>query len=113
MRYAAGQDFSFPGGRRDLVGLQLADYLQHAVGAMQLRAGRDVLPALEEAHEIGGVDRLDFAAQAADGEAMDARQEAAMAPLRLLAGRAGSEASAENLAFGLQLRQRGIGQRTG
>jgi hypothetical protein len=41
-----------------------------------------VLPGEEEAHEIGGGDRLDFGAQAVERVAMDAREKAAIAPLK-------------------------------
>ena len=47
---------------------------------MQLRVGCDVLPTEQEAHEVGRRNRLDLAAQAPEGEMMDAREEAALAP---------------------------------
>src|SRR5690348_17491429 len=42
----------------------------------------DVLPGEEEAHEIRGVNRLDLRAQSIERVAMNARQQAAIAPLR-------------------------------
>ncbi len=78
---AAGQDLAFPGRGRDLVSLKLPDDLQNAIGTVQLGAGRGVLPTLQEAREIRRGDGLDLTAQAPDGQAMDARQQAAMAPL--------------------------------
>ena len=60
---------------------KLADDVQRAIQAVQLAAGREVLPAEEETDEIGGRDRFDFAAQPADGQAVNARQHAAVAPL--------------------------------
>ena len=40
----------------------------------------DVLPGEQEAHEIGRADRLDLGAQPVERVAMDARQQAAVAP---------------------------------
>ena len=77
---AARQNHGLPGGGRELRALQLPDHLQRAVDAVQLRAGREVLPSIQERVELGGRDRLDLAAQAADGEAVDAREQAAVAP---------------------------------
>ena len=44
--------------------------------------GVDVLPGEEEAHEVGGGDRLDLGAQAVQRVAMDAREQSAIAPLQ-------------------------------
>ena len=59
--------------------MQLLEDLEKAVDAVELRAAGHVLPAAEEAHEVGCADGLDFLAQAAEGEAMDAGDDAAMA----------------------------------
>jgi hypothetical protein len=71
----------------------------------------DVLPAVQEAYEIGGGDGLDLAAQAADGEAVNARQQAAMAPFRLVRWGSWREAAAQDLTLGFKLRQCRINQR--
>jgi hypothetical protein len=42
-----------------------------------------MLPGEQEAHEVGARDRLDLAAQAIHGVAVDARQEAPVAPVDL------------------------------
>ena len=54
---------------------------QRAVDAVQPRRRRDVLPAEEKAHVIGGADRLDLAPQRAEREPVDAREHAPVAPL--------------------------------
>ena len=73
--------------------------------ALHARLGRDVLPAEQEAQEVARRDRLDLRAQPLDRVAMDARQQAALAPFVL--GRAGREAAAHGEAFGLQGREAG------
>ena len=80
---AAAQHALFPRRRRDLEALQLADDLHDAIRAVQLRAGRDVLPARQELMELRGGDRLDLAAQAAQSQVMNAGQDAAVAPFDL------------------------------
>ena len=65
---------------------------QRALDAVQPRRRRDVLPAEEEAHVVGGADGLDLAPQRSEREAVDARQDAPIAPL--LAGAA--EAAAQH-----------------
>ena len=42
--------------------------------------GVDVLPGEQEAHEVGGADRLDLRAQAIERVAMDAREQTTVAP---------------------------------
>ena len=103
-----GRITGLPRGGGEFGALQLADDLQRAIHAVQLRAGREVLPAIQESVELGGGDGLDLAAQAADGEAVDARQQAAVAPFEL--GRARRERAAQDLAFGFELRQRLVDQ---
>ena len=50
---AAREDGFFPRGGRDFVALQLTKDLQQTVGAVEARARFGVLPAGEEAHEVG------------------------------------------------------------
>src|SRR5439155_15774927 len=78
----------------------LADDLEEPVAAMQLRPRLHVLPAEEKAHQVGGGDGLDLPPQAAEGQAVDARQEAALAPLLL--ARVRREAAAERDARALE-----------
>src|SRR5207244_10105875 len=80
---ARRQHLSLPGARRQLEPLQQADDLEEPVAAVELRPRLHVLPAEEEAHQVGGGDGLDLATQAAEGQAVDARQQAALAPLLL------------------------------
>ena len=61
----------------------------------------EVLPAMQESVELGRGDGLDLAPQAADGEAVDARQQAAVAPFDFAAGRWRETGRAES---GLRLR---------
>ena len=82
-RHAARQHFRFPSGGRKFAALQLPDDLQRAIHAVQLAARREVLPAVQKREEFRGGDRLDFAAQPADGQPVDARQQPAMAPFQL------------------------------
>ncbi len=108
LRHAARQHFGLPRRRGEFAALQLSDDLQRAIHAVQLRARREMLPAIQEGVEFGRGDRLDFAAQAADGEPVDARQQAAVAPFEF--ARPGVKLAAQNLAFGFQLRQRLVHQ---
>jgi hypothetical protein len=63
-----------------------------------------VLPVEQEAHQRAPADRLDLAAQPADGVAVDARQQVPFAPFGV-AG-LGGEAALHHVAFGLQAQQR-------
>ena len=81
VRDATRQHTRFPGRGRNLVALQLAQDLKQSVGSMQLRSRREMLPAAEKPHEIGGGHRLDLFAQAAQRHAMNAGQDAAVAEL--------------------------------
>src|SRR5438445_4338680 len=49
---ARGNHVLFPRWRRKLHPLHLADDLEHAVAAMELRTRLDVLPAEQETHEV-------------------------------------------------------------
>ena len=105
VRDRAREHVRLPGGRRNLVALKLLDDLQRAVDAVQPASGQHVLPAIKELLELRGGNRLDFAAQLPERQAMDARQDAAIAPLDC-SGSVGVEASAHHLAFGFELQQR-------
>ncbi len=64
---------------------------------------RDVLPAVEEAHEVRRRDRLDLASQRAQRAAVDPREDAAIAPLVCVAR---AKRAAQHLPLGLELQQR-------
>ena len=53
------------------------------IGAFDARFGRDALPLEQEAHEVARRHRLDLLAQPVHGVAMDAREQAPLAPLDL------------------------------
>ena len=57
-RDARGKDMRLPGARRKLEPLELPDHLEQAVAPVELRARVDVLPAEEEAHQVGRGRRL-------------------------------------------------------
>ena len=65
--YAGGKDGALPGSGGHFEALQALDGAPEAGLAVQGVAGRGVLPADEEAHEVADGDRLDFAAQAVEG----------------------------------------------
>jgi hypothetical protein len=77
---ARGQQSRFPRGRRRLEAFELREHAGERFGAADARGRRDALPVEQEAHEIARLDRLDLAAQATDGVAMDAREQVAFAP---------------------------------
>src|SRR5207247_5067411 len=66
---ACRQHLGLPGARRQLEPLELADHLEETVAAVELRPRLHVLPAEEKAHQIGGGDGLDLAAEPAEGQA--------------------------------------------
>src|SRR5207237_1331449 len=74
--HAARQDFRFPGRSAELAAFKLLDDLQRAIEAVQLVAGRNVLPAVEEGEEFRSGDGLDLAPQPADGETVNTGQQA-------------------------------------
>ena len=78
--HARGNHGALPRAGRQLVAIERRDRFAQPVDAGQAIGGIDVLPLEEEAHEIGGADRLDLGAQAVDGVAMDARKQRAIAP---------------------------------
>src|SRR5439155_10997938 len=99
-RDARRQHLSLPGARRQLEPLELADHLEEPVAAVELRPRLHVLPAEEEAHQVGGGDGLDLPAQATEGQAVDAGEEAPLAPLLL--ARVGREPAAQRDAGALE-----------
>src|SRR5439155_3214062 len=104
---APRQDLALPCSGRDFIALQLPDYLQQTIDAMQLCAAGDVLPSGEEAEKVCGSDRFDFSAQPAQRHPMNARENAAVAPLL---SRPGIEAAAQDLTFTFDFGQRDLNQ---
>lgn len=100
---AAGEDLALPGRGGDLVALQLANDLEGAFDAPELSAGRGVLPAVEEVMELESGDGFDFAAEAAEREAVNAGEDAAVAPFDAAGG---GETALEDLAFGFKKGER-------
>jgi hypothetical protein len=64
------------------------------------------LPPEQEAHKIGGADRLDLGPEPIQGVAVNPRQETSITPLET--GGSGSEAPAKNDAFSFQGGQRQV-----
>ena len=77
------QHVAFPGGRGDFVALQLLDDVQRAVRSVKLRAGLQMLPVIQEPHEVAGVHRLDLAAQPAERQPVNACEDPPVAPFDL------------------------------
>jgi len=59
----------------------LRQHRRERIGPVDSRAGADVLPLEQEAHEVARLDRLDLAAQALQRVAVDARQQMPLTPL--------------------------------
>src|SRR5258708_1232223 len=75
------QRLPFPCAGGDFESLELAQNLQRAAFITKLRAGSDVLPAQEPAHESSCRDRFNLLAQSAQREPVNPRQQTALAPL--------------------------------
>ncbi len=80
MFYAPRKQRTLPLGSRRLETFELLDGRQHALFAGELRFGREVLPVLQPARKNNWGHGLHGLAQAGQGEAMDALQDAALAP---------------------------------
>ena len=94
----------FPGVRGSFESLKLLQYFEHSAFAEGLRSDRDVLPAQEPAHELRRRDRLNFVAQPADSQLVNASQQPALAPLRFSRRRVG-ERSAQDRARSLHAQE--------
>ena len=104
-RNTTRQDLRFPSRRRNFVTLKLAKNLQRAIDPVQLRARRQVLPAKQETHEIGCRNGFNLAPQSSECEAVNASQQAPVAPLGFVRSLIGPKAAAQNLALGFELRE--------
>src|SRR6266542_6871267 len=80
---AARQDVWLPRAGVDFKALQLAQRLLQSVFPAQRASRRHVLPAQKPVHELRRGDRLDLLAQRGHGEAVNARQQPAVATLEL------------------------------
>ena len=99
------QHVLLPDFRRQRHALQRHQRFAQAVGAGAGGAvGVDVLPARQEAGQLGRVGRLDLFAQPRQAGAADAAQDFGVAPLAL--GAAGQQLAADHRPFALQLAQR-------
>ncbi len=67
-----------------------------------------VLPLKQKSLKLCGSDRLDFAAQLAQRQAMNPRQDAPVAPFGFALRKIGREAAAHHLPFRFQLQERGF-----
>ena len=75
------QHVEFPRRRRNFVTLQLLDDVQRAIRTMELRTLLEMLPVIQEPHEVAGIDRLDLASQPPERQPMDTCEHPAIAPL--------------------------------
>jgi len=82
IRNAAREDLLLPGICRRFESLQLLQRFEGAALAEQARFRREMLPAEQPAHELSGGDGLDLFAQRSEREAMNAGEQAALAPFR-------------------------------
>ncbi len=78
---AGGEEGALPLDGGGFEAFELGERVEEAVLAGELGLRREVLPAEEPAHVGGGGDGLDALAEGGEGEAVDALEEAAIAPL--------------------------------
>ena len=95
----AADQLGFPRGRGGFPPLQPADDLGQPFDARELRAGCEVLPAQEEAHEVLGGRGLDAAAPALARVRVHAREQPARHPLPSSASRRVAALQREALVF--------------
>ena len=103
---AAGENVALPGAGGDFKALQLAQSFQQSVLAAQVGAGREMLPAQQPVHELGRRYWLNLLSEGCDREAVNAREQAAVAPLDDAGGAA--EMAAEDGSGGFQAQEGGI-----
>ena len=98
-----GQDFALPGRGGRGEALELLHQRLDRLGAFHAGVIRHALPREQETQEVARGDRLDLGAQALEGIAMNAREQAALAPLIRIDGQ---EPAAEREAFHFERRER-------
>ena len=81
---AGGQQGALPLDGRGFEAFELVQGGEHALFAGELRLRREMLPAEQPAHVDRGRDGLDLLARGGEGEAVDALQDAALAPFDLV-----------------------------
>jgi hypothetical protein len=77
---AGGEEGALPLDGGGFEAFELLDRREDRFFAGELRFGSEVVPVEEPAHEDGGGDGLDLLAERAEGEAVNALQDAALAP---------------------------------
>ncbi|MFP5407088.1 MAG: ATP-binding cassette domain-containing protein, partial [Gammaproteobacteria bacterium] len=100
------QDLCLPGRGRRLEAFELRHDARYRIGALDPCLRGDALPLEQEAHEIACFHRFDLAPQPVHRVAMDAREQAALAPLGLR--RLRREAPANHRALGFELQKYGL-----
>lgn len=83
---ACGEQGALPLDGGGFETFELREGVEEPVFAGELGVGREVLPAEEPAHVGGGGDGLDAFAEGGEGEAVDALEESAVAPLDVVIG---------------------------
>ncbi len=81
---APGENLPLPGIGGNFESLQLPQHIQRGAFARHLRCWRDMLPAQQPAHELRRRDRLNLLAQRGDGQPVNPRQQAPLAPFVLV-----------------------------
>src|SRR5260370_31226763 len=104
VRDAARENWALRGICGSFEALQLWQRFEQPALAEELRAGRDVLPSEDPVHELGGRYGGDLLAQFAERQAMNAGEEAALAPFELMRGGM-REVAAEDCAAGFEAKQ--------
>ena len=82
-----GEDFGFPRSRRDFEAVEEIEHRREPFRPLGARAFRDPLPPQQEPREVRRGDGLDLLAQPIERVAVNARQQAALAPLEVLTAR--------------------------
>ena len=78
---AGGEEGALPLDGGGFEAFELLDGGEDGFFAGELGVGGEVVPVEQPAHEDGGGDGLDLLAEGAEGEAVDALEDAALAPL--------------------------------
>src|SRR5215470_10562478 len=74
------EDLPLPCVGGNFESLELSEDFERGTLTLRLRSRGDMLPAQEPAHELSGRDRLDLLAKRGDRQAMNAGEQAAVAP---------------------------------
>ena len=99
MLHARRQNLRLPRGGGGLVSFQLRQHGGQCLRPFRLVLEGDPLPGKQEAHEVGGGDRLDLLPQPIEGVAVDPRQQPPLAPLLFGFPRGEPPAQDEALCF--------------